>query len=100
MKNITEDLKYKIRQSHSGNNLKPFKWDMIFDNEEELLDALFNSKIYTDEDDVYMYKWCRGYGFIKGFRKYYRKHGKLTDKQMIQLKRLACELAYNIYCVD
>ena len=100
MKKITQELLDQLHEYHSGINIKPIKWNDIFDTEEELIRALFNRKIYTDENGISTYhKWCKGYEYITGFRRYYRKHGKLTDKQMTQLKRLACEIAYNIYCV-
>lgn len=99
MKQLTKSLLFELEKSHSGTNTKSFKWDSIFDTEEELVKALFNGKIYTDEDGVPMYKWCKGYEYIKGFRKYYKAHGNLTEAQMRQLKRLASEIAYRIYCV-
>lgn len=99
MKQLTESLLFELEKSHNGINTKSCKWDSIFDTEEELIKALFNEKVYTNENNVPMYKWCKGYEYIKSFRKYYKKHGKLTEKQMIQLKRLASEIAYNIYCV-
>lgn len=99
MKQITENMLFELRKSHSGINTKSFKWNNIFDTEEELVEAMFNKKVYTDVDNAPMYKWCKGYEYIKSFRKYYNKNGKLTDAQMIQLKRLASEIAYCIYCV-
>lgn len=98
MKAITEELKFELEKSHSRMNTKPVKWDSIFDTEAELLQALFHEKVKTPDDKVPMFKWCKGYEYIKGFRKYYKKHGKLTEKQMVQLKRLASEIAYHIYC--
>lgn len=98
MKELTKDLLFELEKSHNGINNKPFKWNNIFDTEEELIQALFDGKIYTDEDKVPMQKWCKGYEYIKSFRKYYKKNGRLTDKQMIQLKRLASEIAWRIYC--
>lgn len=99
MKPITENLLFELRKSHAGGFGTRTKWDSIFDTEEELIEALFNEKVYTDEDGVPMYKWCKGYEYIKGFRRYYKKNGKLTEAQMKQLKRLASEIAYHIYCV-
>ena len=96
MKQITEELKFKINLSRSG--LKKCKWDEIYDTEEELIDDLFSEKVLTDEDTSIMCKVCNGYEFIKGFRKYYNKNGSLTEKQMTQLKRLASEIAYHVYC--
>ena len=96
MKQITEELKFKINLSISG--LKKCKWDEIYDTEEELIDDLFSEKVLTDEDTSLMCKVCKGYEFIKEFRKYYNKNGSLTEKQMTQLKRLASEIAYHVYC--
>lgn len=98
MKQITEELYFKIWKSHTGGFGERAKWNEIFDTEEELIKALFHEKVLTDEDKVPMYKWCRGYEFIKGLRKYYNKNMSLTPKQMTQLKRLAPEIAYQIYC--
>lgn len=98
MKPLTEELKHNLFLSHNGINLKPVKWDSIYDDETELLQALFNPKVYTSKDKVPMTKWCKGYVYIEGFRKYYDKNGRLTEKQMTQLKRLAGEIAYQIYC--
>ena len=96
MKQITEELKFKINLSRVG--LKKCKWDEIYDTEEELIDDLFSEKVLTDEDTSIMHKVCKGYEFIKGFRTYYKKNGSLTEKQMTQLKRLASEIAYHVYC--
>ena len=96
MKQLTEELKIKINSSRAG--LKKCKWDEIYDTEEELIDDLFSEKVLTDEDTSIMSKVCKGYEFVKGFRKYYQKNGTLTEKQMTQLKRLASEIAFHIYC--
>ena len=96
MKQLTEELKFKINSSRAG--IKKCKWDEIYDTEEELINDLFSEKVLTDEDTSLMYKVCKGYEFIKGFRKYYKKNGSLTEKQMTQLKRLASEIAYHVYC--
>ena len=96
MKPITEELKFKINSSRAG--LSSCKWNEIYDTKEELIKDLFSEKVLTDEDTSLMYKVCKGYDFIKGFRKYYKKNGSLTEKQMTQLKRLASEIAYHVYC--
>ena len=96
MKQITEELKSKINLSRAG--LKKCKWDEIYDTEQELINDLFSEKILTDEDTNFQYKICKGYDFIKGFKKYYKKNGTLTEKQLTQLKRLASEIAYHVYC--
>lgn len=99
MKQLTDSLLLSIKQSHGGFNTKPCKWDTIFDTEYELIEAMFHEKIHTNEDKVPMHKWCKGYEYIKGFRKYYRQYGNLTESQIRQLKRMAYEIAYHIYCV-
>ena len=96
MKPITEELKFKINSSRAG--LSSCKWNEIYDTEEELIKDLFSEKVLTDEDTNLQYKICKGYDFIKGFRKYYQKNGTLTEKQLTQLKRLASEIAYHVYC--
>ena len=96
MKQLTEELKFKINSSIAG--LKKCKWDEIYDTEDELIKDLFSEKVLTDEDTNLQYKICKGYDFIKGFRKYYQKNGTLTEKQLTQLKRLASEIAYHVYC--
>lgn len=98
MKQITEKLKIKIEKSHIGNCNTRIKWSDIFDTEEELIQSLFNVKIHTDDDSISMLGWCRGYEYIKSFRKHYLKNGNLTEGQIRQLKRLAAEIAYHIYC--
>lgn len=94
MKTITDELKAKLKKSNGG--LAKVKWDEIFDNEQELVEAMFNERV--DVEDVPMYLRCKGYEYIKSFRRYYEKNGYLTDKQMTQLKRLGSQIAYRIYC--
>ena len=72
MKNVSAgDLK------HPG-----LSWDELFDSEDELLSAMM--KCPTIGGLV-----PRGFGYIEGFQRYYKKHGCLTPKQMSQLKRMA-----------
>lgn len=94
MKTITDELKAKLKKSNGG--LAKVKWDEIFDNEQELVEAMFNERVAVE--DVPMYLRCKGYEYIKSFRRYYEKNGYLTDKQMTQLKRLGFQIAYRIYC--
>lgn len=95
MKEISEELKNNLRKSRCG--LKKVSWNSIYDSEDELLRDLFHEKVIVDNDAPH-YKICRGYEYIKGFRNYYKKNGCLSEKQMTQLKRLASEIAYQIYC--
>ena len=95
MKQLTDELVRDISFSHAGCGKKSFKWDRLYDNEAELIADMFNEKIIVDGYNVY--KMCKGYEYIKSFRRYYEKNGSLTEKQMTQLKRLAAEIAYHIY---
>lgn len=94
MKTITNELRAKLIKSNGG--LAKVKWDEIFDNEQELIEAMFNEKVVVENAPIYLR--CRGYEYIKSFRRYYEKNGCLTDKQMTQLKRLGSQIAYRIYC--
>lgn len=94
MKNMTEELKFKISRSRTG-NMEKIKWNDIYDTEAELINDMFHEKIKVDNEPLY--QRCRGYEYIRGFRKYYQRNGNLTDKQMMQLKRLSTEIAWNIY---
>lgn len=95
MKEITEALKFKIRSSRAG--LEKCKWNDIYDTESELIKDMFSKKVLTDEDTTILHA-CKGYEYIKSFRRHYNQNGKLTEKQITQLKRLASEIAYHIYC--
>ena len=96
MKQLTEELKFKINLSRAG--IEKCKWNEIYDTEDELIKDLFSEKVLTDEDTDLQYKICKGYEYIKSFRKCYQKNGTITEKQITQLKRLANEIAYHVYC--
>lgn len=98
MKEINTTLKNKITSAYYGTEKATCKWKDIYDTEEELIKDLFNGKVLTDEDTSISYKICKGYEYIKSFRKFYNKNTYLTPKQISQLKRLAYAIAYNIYC--
>ena len=60
------------------------KWNELFDNEVELINAMF----LCDTNGNY-YERCRGYEYLESFKRYYNKNGSLSPKQLTQLKRLA-----------
>lgn len=93
MKEMNNELKNRIMRSHSG--LERMSWNEIYDTEEELINDLFSDRVKTDGP---ISSLCRGYEYIKSFRAYFQKNRKFTEKQMIQLKRLASEIAFNVYC--
>lgn len=68
-------------------SLKRFHWYDLFDDEAELIGAMMKCK--SDEKKYPWYQLVRGYMYIESFKKQYKKDKMLTEKQMIQLKRLA-----------
>ena len=89
MKEMNTTLKNKIASAYYETGITTCKWNDIYDTEEELIKDLFNEKVLTDEDTSISYKICKGYEYIKSFRKFYNKNTYLTPKQIKQLKRLA-----------
>lgn len=68
------------------------KWFEYYSNEQELIDDM----MLTCTEGTY-WKLCRGYEYLRGFKKYYQKNGYLTERQMTQLKRLAGEVYRNVH---
>lgn len=95
MKNIDKELKEALIKTHCGVNNRQMKWSDIFDTETDLIQAMFHDNVVVEGTSS---RLCRGYAYIKSFRVFYDKNGKLTDKQLTQLKRLAPEIAYQIFC--
>ena len=95
MKEMNDNLKQKLRMAHAG--LSSCKWSDIYDTEEELIQDMYSDKLVID-GNAPVHKVCRGYEYIASFRDYYQKHHSLTEKQLRQLKRLASEIAFHIYC--
>lgn len=69
------------------------KWDEIYDSESELLNDLVASGDYER-------KYTKGYAYLESFKKQYLAKGTLSDKQMVQLKRLAQEVYTNVHWKD
>lgn len=63
--------------------------------EQELIDDMMLT--LSDDRTAYYHQLVKGYQYIESFKKYYQKHGMLTDKQMTQLKRLAPEVYKNVH---
>lgn len=71
------------------------KWNEVYNGEEELIRDMLKAKA---DDSKYRYSsLVKGYTYINSFQKYYKKNGKLTPKQMTQLKRLAYEVYKNTH---
>lgn len=96
MKTVDTNLIAKLNKSRAG--LAKVSWNEIFETEEELIQAMFDEHIIVE--NAPLHKLCRGYEYIKSFRQYYSKNNILTEAQLRQLKRLASEIAYQIYCTN
>lgn len=69
-------------------------WNTLYSTEQELIEDMLKAR-----SDIKKYPYhtiVKGYEYIEGFKRYYQKNGRLTDKQMTQLKRLANEVYYNV----
>ena len=71
------------------------KWTELYKTEQELIDDMMLT--LSDDRTAYYHQLVKGYQYIESFKKYYQKHGRLTDKQMTQLKRLASEVYKNVH---
>lgn len=68
------------------------KWNELYNNEQELIEEMLLTK--SDPQITPLPYLVKGYEYINGFKKYYKEHGALTEKQLTQLKRLASAI-YN-----
>ena len=71
------------------------KWDDFYDSESELIKEMLLCCSNTNDSECW--KLCKGYEYIESFKRYYRKNGCLTEKQMVQVKRLAGEIYKNVH---
>ena len=71
------------------------KWSDYYNSEEELIEDMM--LCISDAKNNLYWKLVKGYEYIESFKKYYRKNGCLTEKQMTQVKRLAGEIHKNVY---
>ena len=95
---VMSDNKIKEMICAYNAGARKLKWNDIFKDENALIEALFDGAVLTPDETDLSWKWCKGYGYIQSFRKYYKKNGALTEKQMAQLKRIAINIAEKIYC--
>lgn len=72
-----------------ANELKKEKWDTLFDNEQELLEACKSINV-----PMFIQMKYGGYVYIESFQKRLNAGGGLTPAQLTQLKRLAKQ----VYC--
>ena len=71
-------------------NVKETSWNTIYSSEEEIVDDL--KKIYIPKKRVAPPFTFRGYEYIYSFAFYAQKGWTLSEKQMLQCKRLALEI--------
>lgn len=71
------------------------KWTDYYETEEALLQDMLLTK--SDVNKCLYYSLVRGYEYIESFKRYYAKNGRLTEKQMTQLKRLAGNVYRNVH---
>lgn len=74
------------------------KWTDFYATEQELIDDMMLT--LSDVNTAYYSRLVRGYEYIESFKKYYKNKGKLTEKQMTQLKRLAEEVWRNVHVIN
>lgn len=73
-------------------DMEKCKWSDIYDNEQELIDDLLKLD-FTNIKPT-------GYEYLMSFQKRLNEGKSLTDNQIIQLKRLAKNIAFELYSVD
>lgn len=71
------------------------KWTDFYNSEGELIQDMLRT--CSDAHTALYWQLVKGYEYIESFKRYYAKNGTLTDKQMIQLKRLAGEVYKNVH---
>lgn len=69
-------------------------WTDYYNTEQELIDDMLRTR--SNPGSAYYHQLVKGYEYVDSFKKYYKAHGKLTDRQMTQLKRLAPEIYKNV----
>ncbi len=69
-------------------------WTDFYNDECNLISDMMLT--YTEPNGL-PWKLCKGYEYLNSFKAYYRKNGRLTDKQLTQLKRLAPEVYRNVH---
>lgn len=87
----TNEIVNKLHANRVG--LAKIKWNEIFEDENDLIEALKTIKIVEKAFNPTM-----GYAYLSSFQKRVLSGNKLTEKQMVQLKRLASSVAYEILC--
>ncbi len=91
--NRTVEMQNKLWKNKVGT--ARIKWDEIFDSEEELVETIRTMKVYDKG-----FNPTSGYEYLISFQNRLLKGIPLTDKQMVQAKRLAPSIAFEVLCAD
>lgn len=94
MKKLSQELLTKIVRTKSDLVDVKINWNDIYDTEEELIQDMLR---VCAGDLLPTYKQPSGYMYIESFKQQYMLKGRLSDKQMYVLKKLAPEIAYDLY---
>ena len=86
---IKEDVILRLDMSRSG--IKPLKFSDLYGSIDECIHELKNTS------DNIIEKKLKGYEYLLSFKKYIENGKELTEKQIVQLKRLAPEIARGYY---
>ncbi len=70
------------------------KWTELYKTEDELINDMLKTK--SDPKTEPYNQLVKGYEYIESFKRYYKANGKLTDRQLTQLKRLAGSIYKNV----
>ena len=84
---------YIVVWTNLRGNLK-MKWNDYYKTESELIGAMLQSK--SNPEKYQRYQLVKGYEYIESFKKYYKNNGNLSEKQIIQVKRLAGNIYKNL----
>lgn len=71
---------------------KTVKWTEIYNSESAIVDDLKNIHVPENKDITKVMYLYSGYEYIHNFAKLIQNNKALTEKQMIQCKRLALEI--------
>ena len=70
------------------------RWNDYYKTESELINAMLQSK--SNPENYQRYQLVKGYEYIESFKKYYKNNGNLSEKQILQLKRMAGNIYKNL----
>lgn len=95
MKNLdkAQKISYDVYQKYS-NNIKQLKWTDVYNSEQEIINDLKEVYIPNKKEEaalVYI-PFYKGYEYIHSFAKQVQNGKTLTEKQIVQCKRMALNI--------